>query len=90
MSSASNSQTPPPQPTKTVTPVPEFTIMDFVNLIILVLLVIAGAYFGWKFGSEWSYGYWTKIQEWGVWFGIGISALFQSAKTKAAEYRAQR
>ena len=73
----------PDTPPKTVTPVPEFTIMDFVNVLILIGLVVAGGYYGWKLGGEWSYGYWTKIQGWGV----GIGSLFGSAKAKVASYR---
>ena len=77
----------PPPPPKTVSPVPEFTVMDFINMIILVCLLIAGAYYGWRIGGQWSYGYWTKIQEWGVYFGAIIGSLFASAKSKVASYR---
>lgn len=77
----------PPPPPKTVTPVAEFTIMDFINMIILVCLLIAGGYYGWRLGGQWSYGYWTKIQEWGVYFGAIIGSLFTSAKTTVSKYR---
>jgi hypothetical protein len=79
--------TPPPTPPKTISPVHEFTFMDFLNMIIFLGLAIAGGYYGWKFGGQWSYGYWTKIQEWGVYVGYIIGSLFTSAKSKVASYR---
>lgn len=76
-------ETPPPTPPKTISPVAEFTFMDFLNVIIMIGLIVAGGYYGWKLGGQWSYGYWTKVQGWGV----GIGSLFTSAKSKITSYR---
>lgn len=76
-------ETPPPTPPKTISPVAEFTIMDFLNVIIMIGLIVAGGYYGWKLGGQWSYGYWTKVQGWGV----VIGSIFTSAKSKITSYR---
>lgn len=75
-------ETPPPTPPKTISPVAEFTFMDFLNVIIMIGLIVAGGYYGWKLGGQWSYGYWTKVQGWGVYIGAIIGSLFTSAKSK--------
>lgn len=78
------------KPTKTETPVPEFTIMSLVNLVILVCLVLAAGYYGFKIGGEVHVGYWDTITRWGAGFGAKISSMFGSAKARYADYKEKK
>jgi hypothetical protein len=77
---------PQEKPKKTETPVGEFTIMTLVNFVILVCLVLAGGYYGFKIGGEVHVGYWDTITRWGAGFG----AMFGSAKARYADYKERK